>query len=159
MEIPYFVHGGFLKCWKAVEDIVIEKIKEKGANGAYKWNRVIVVGYSHGAALAALCHECVWFHREDLRIFGLQGVGFDGPRIYAGFKVRRAIAERWEHFTMYRNCNDIVTHLPPVLFGFRHVGNLIEIRSDKWVNCFKAHYQSEIRKSLKAYDPEEWLIY
>lgn len=58
MEIPYRVHGGFLKCWKQVEDIIIEKIQEK-ENDIYKFNRIIVSGYSHGGALAQFCHECV----------------------------------------------------------------------------------------------------
>ena len=67
MEISYRVHGGFLKCWKYVEDIIIAKITEKEVDDTFKWTRIVTVGYSHGAALAAFCHECVWFHRADLR--------------------------------------------------------------------------------------------
>jgi hypothetical protein len=54
----------------------------------------VVVGYSHGGALAAFCHECVWFHRPDLREKGLLGYGFEAPRIYAGFKVKKELAQR-----------------------------------------------------------------
>ena len=55
MEIPYYVHRGFLAAWKEVEDIIINKI----SNPAYK--QIVTVGYSHGGALAGLCHECVWY--------------------------------------------------------------------------------------------------
>lgn len=62
MEIPYRVHRGFLAAWKEVEDIIIAKITEKDDGlECYKWKHIIVVGYSHGGALAAFCHECVWF--------------------------------------------------------------------------------------------------
>lgn len=77
MEIPYRVHRGFLAAWKEVEDIVIAKIADP------KYRRIIVVGYSHGGALASFCHECVWFHRPDLRESGLYGFGFEAPRMYA----------------------------------------------------------------------------
>lgn len=58
MDITFRVHRGFLAAWKTVEDVVISKITEK-VDGEYKWQHIIVVGYSHGGALAGLCHECV----------------------------------------------------------------------------------------------------
>lgn len=72
MEIPYRVHRGFLTAWKEVEDLIIEKITQKETKlvlnrktkkydktETYKYKHIIVVGYSHGGALAAFCHECV----------------------------------------------------------------------------------------------------
>ena len=35
MEIPYRVHRGFLEAWKEVEDIIIDKILEKDADGNF----------------------------------------------------------------------------------------------------------------------------
>ena len=73
MDKPYRVHRGFLAAWKEVEDIIIAKITEKDDPLlCNKWKHIIVVGYSHGGALAAFCHECVWFHRPDLREEGLE---------------------------------------------------------------------------------------
>ena len=123
MEISYRVHGGFLDSWKLVSNVIIEKVKDA------RWKKIVIVGYSHGAALAALCHEAVWYHRPDLRAKGLVGYGFDGPRVYAGFKVKKELKERWRTFTMFRNWCDIVTHVPFVFMGFRHVGTLERIRS------------------------------
>ena len=89
MGIPYRVHRGFLAAWKEVEDIIIKKITEEVKHEfgpkEYKWKHITVIGYSHGGALAAFCHECVWFWRPDLREgTKLLGYGFEAPRIYAG---------------------------------------------------------------------------
>ena len=32
MKTPYYVHRGFLKCWKTVEDIVIDRIQDPTIN-------------------------------------------------------------------------------------------------------------------------------
>lgn len=142
MEIPYYVHGGFLKCWKYVEDIVIERIKDETVK------EIVVVGYSHGAALAMLCHECCWFHREDIRN-NIWGIGFDGPRVFAGFIIPDELQKRWVRFLMIRNHNDIVTHVPPILFGYRHVGIVAKIGKDLDINCIESHYPVHIRTALK----------
>lgn len=149
MEIPYRVHRGFLAAWKEVEDIIIEKILEKDTPLlCNKWKHIIVVGYSHGGALAAFCHECVWFYRPDLRREGLEGYGFEAPRIYAAWHVKKVLKQRWEHFTVIRNRNDIVTHCPPVLFRFCHVGNMLKIKGDTSL------VQNKLPKFVKAHFPE-----
>lgn len=140
-----------MKCWKMVQDIVIDKVMEKDEEGNYKWTRIVVVGYSHGGALAALCHECVWYNREDLREGdALMGYGFEAPRVYAGWRMPKALKERWKNFTVYRNKNDIVTHLPPVLFGFRHVGKMKVIGADSACGPILAHTRTWVRVGLGA---------
>lgn len=155
MNIPYRVHGGFLENWKVVEDTVIARVTEKNAAGDFRWKRVVIIGYSHGGALAALCHECVWFHREDLRDCGLGGISFDGPRVYGGLYVPAALKERWAHFYVIRNHRDIVTHLPPVVLFFRHVGAILPIGAGEDPGLIKAHYPSEIRESLQEFEKTE----
>lgn len=154
MEISYRVHRGFLAAWKEVEDIIIAKVCEDDDNG-YKWKHIVIVGYSHGGALAAFCHECVWFWRPDLREAGLEGYGFEAPRIYAGFKVKKALKERWEKFTIIRDNNDIVTHCPPSIFGYSHVGEIIKVSGDpslvnKWYlpKCIKSHFPEVVFDGL-----------
>lgn len=156
MSIPYRVHRGFLAAWKEVEDIIIEKIQERKAYGAweYKWQKIIVVGYSHGGALAGLCHECVWYYREDLRENGLEGYGFEAPRFYAGFKVKKALEERWAKFTVIRTNNDIVTHCPPVFCKYAHVGKMLKVKGDislaknNLPRCIKSHYPDVVYDAL-----------
>ena len=163
MEKPYRVHGGFLAAWKEVEDTIIAKVTERERFGAwkYKWNHITVVGYSHGGALAGLCHECVWYYRPDLRENGLEGYGFEAPRFYAGLRVRKDLRERWEKFTVIRDGTDIVTHCPPVLFGFAHVGKILRIKGDTGLvenrlpKCVKYHYPQTVYDGLLKHEENE----
>ena len=182
MAVPYKVHRGFLAAWKTVEDIIINKItqtkivkndklyvdpeddfKIKTAleeHVEYKWKHIVIVGYSHGGALAGLCHECVWYQRADLRQNGLEGYGFEAPRFYAGFKVKKELKQRWEKFTVIRTNNDIVTHCPPVIFGYTHVGELLKVKgdtslvTDKGLKCVKAHYPQVVLDALLKYEDQ-----
>lgn len=160
MDVSYKVHGGFLKCWKEVEDIIIAKITEK-VDGKYKYDSVIVAGYSHGGALAQFCHECVWFHRPDIRD-KCWSYGFEAPRIYYG-KMKKELRERWANYTLIRNHCDIVTHVPPRLFGFKDLGAVMHIGrfqdySDFDVKpnleCIKSHYPEKVYQSLKEINLE-----
>lgn len=146
MKTKYRVHRGFLKCWKTIEDRIIDKVVEKTPNGAYKWQWITVVGYSHGGALAAFCHEAVWFHRPDLREKGLVGIGFEPPRIYGAWRVKEELKERWAHFYVLRNGRDIVTHAPPRIFGFTHVGNIVKMKTK--AGFVMAHTPWEVEKSI-----------
>ena len=163
MKVAYRVHRGFLAAWKEVEDIIIDKILEKDTSLlCNKWKHIIVVGYSHGGALAAFCHECVWFNRPDLRETGLEGYGFEAPRIYGGWHVKKSLQERWAKFTVIRNNNDLVTHCPPALFRFCHVGKILKIHGNtdlvkaKWVpKCIKDHYPQTVYDGLVKYENEK----
>ena len=148
MTIKYRVHSGFLKCWKTVEKIIINKIKEVDENGEYKFNRIICSGWSHGGALTVFCHECVWFYRPDIRKQCFS-VSFEGPRVYGGFRVKKSLRERWAHFFQVINDKDIVTHVPPKIFGFTHVGNVIHIGRDAGLGYIKSHCSDGIFQSLQ----------
>ena len=159
MKISYRVHKGFLRAWKELEDIVIDKITEKD-NYSFKWNKIIIVGYSHGGALAMLATECVWYYREDLREDKLFGLGFEAPRVYAGFRVKKELKERWKNFKVIRDNNDLVTHCPPRLFGFTHVGEIIKIKGDislvnnKLPKCIKSHFPDVVHDGLLKKEEE-----
>lgn len=148
MKIKYKVHGGFLKCWKAVEDIIIAKIKEQNDNSTYKFSSIICSGWSHGGALTMLCHECVWFHRPDIRK-NCFSVSFEGPRVYGGFKVKKCLRERWAHFYEVVNDKDIVTHMPPRIFGFSHAGNILHIGRHSGLGFINSHKSEGVLQSLE----------
>ena len=149
MGIKWKCHRGFLGVWKAIKlylkDVVADPTVKK----------IYVVGYSHGAAIATLCHEYVWFNRPDLRESGLEGYGFGCPRCYWGFRIKKALRERWEHFHPVRNMRDIVTHVPPALFGFIHVNKVYTLKNKKFkqrhtkLKCVDAHYQDNYIYSLE----------
>ncbi len=114
----WYVHGGFLRVWRSVLPYI------EGALLDLSVRRIITVGYSHGAALALLCHEFIWYNRPDIRS-NLFGYGFGCPRVIWGRVPMEN--ERWQGFCRIKNYDDIVTHLPPKSFGFRHVGDIINI--------------------------------
>lgn len=142
MGIPWKCHRGFLAAWKNIEPYVEEVILDQTIK------HIVVIGHSHGAAIATLAHEYVWFHRPDLREDGLEGYGFGSPRCYWGFTVKAELQERWKTFHLVRNENDIVTHLPPVFLGFRHVNEVLQVYSGE-KHLIKAHWIEEYEKGLK----------
>ena len=112
-------HGGFLRAWRGAKPAV------EAALSGQACRSVTVIGYSHGAALAALCHEWVWYRYPQLRE-RLHGFGFGCPRVLYGC-APPAVAARWRSFFVVRNEDDLVTHLPPRLLGYCHAGNLVTI--------------------------------
>lgn len=111
MKDVWFCHRGFLKVWKSIEPHISEAILDPDVK------EIEIVGYSHGGAIAQLCHEYVRFYRPDIDV---RGFGFGAPRVVWGF-VKKSVKRRFEGFTVVRNGEDIVTHLPPAVFGFRHI--------------------------------------
>ncbi len=139
----WYAHRGFLKVFKEIEPILPYYVLDKSIKS------VIISGYSHGAAIAVLCHEYVWFNRPDLRN-SLQGYGFGCPRVLWGNKTKEII-ERWEKFTVIRNIDDIVTHLPPKILGYFHVGSLLEIGENGKYSKVDAHRSENILRELEKY--------
>ena len=140
----WFAHGGFLDTWKEIEPFVALRLADP------KIEEVIITGYSHGAALAMLCHEYVWYNRTDLRD-KLHGYGFGAPRVFWGIKTRD-LRERWKNFTVIRNIDDIVTHLPPAALGYSHVGQILQIGSQGKYSAVDAHRAENMLTELKAYE-------
>lgn len=140
MPNRWYAHRGFLKVWKVIEDKLAAIIHDK------QINEIIIAGYSHGAALALLCHEYCMFNRTDIKN-KIRGYGFGCPRVVFGF-LRKSVKKRFTGFFVIRNKKDIVTHLPPALLLFRHVGNLITIGSGEW-NCIDAHRPENYIESLQ----------
>lgn len=141
MKIKYKVHRGFLKCWKQVEDRIGKAVIDKTIR------EIIIIGYSHGAALSMLCHEYCWFHRPDIR-FNIWGIGFDSPRVYAGWKIKKELKERWNQYIMIKNHTDLVCCLPPWILGYKHVGHLLKIGQQAKYGPIKSHYPYNIQDSL-----------
>lgn len=137
----WFAHRGFLRVWKSVEPYLARLILDPGVR------RIVTVGYSHGAALAVLCHEYVYFHRPDLRTT-MEGYGFGCPRVIWGPRPR-TLTERWRRFTVIRNLDDLVTHLPPALFGYFHVGTRLEIGKHGRYSPIDAHRSENILTELR----------
>ena len=144
METCWYAHRGFLRVWKSIEKCIANDI----LNSRYR--KIITVGYSHGAALAVLCHEFIWFNRPDLRA-SVEGYGFGCPRVFWGRK-KDEVLRRWENFTVIRNINDIVTYVPPSWLGFSHVGKILTIGEKGKYSAIDAHRPENILKELQRYE-------
>lgn len=142
MEHLWFCHRGFLKVWKAIELYLVPHIEDP------KIRRIEIVGYSHGAAIALLCYEYCIFHRPDAEV---RGVGFGCPRVFWGF-LPKCIKSRFENFKVVRNGHDIVTHVPPALFGFRHVSEVVKIGKGDSKGLIRDHLPNEYLNHLEGTD-------
>lgn len=139
----WFAHSGFVDAWKLLEPHLAPLIHDR------RIHKIVATGYSHGAALAVLCHEYIWYARADLRPM-LKSYGFGCPRVIWGL-LAPSIAKRWNGFFVIRNLNDLVTHLPPSCLGYRHVGEVIEIGMRGKYSMIDAHRPENIAKELFLY--------
>jgi hypothetical protein len=57
----------------------------------------------------------------------------------------KAVKKRFEGFMVIRNKRDIVTHVPPAIFGYRHPSAILKL--DDGVPC----------NSIDAHRPEEYI--
>lgn len=142
--IDYMCHRGFLRVWRSIEPYITPHICNKD------YRSIIIVGYSHGGALAYLCHEHAWSLRSDIQN-SIFGYGFGAPRVLWGLK-SFLIRKRWNSFTVIRNIDDIVTHLPPALFGYLHAGTLLKIGAKGKYSGIDAHRPESILSELKLYE-------
>lgn len=152
MGIKWYCHRGFLRVWKAIKPHLETAVKDSAVE------KIVVVGYSHGAAIATLCHEYVWFNRPDLRENGLEGFGFGCPRCFFGWRIKKGLKERWKHFHPVRNANDLVTHVPFSIMGFRHVSRVVKLPKTEpherytRLSCINAHYPMNYLKGCQEWD-------
>ena len=140
MDEKWYCHGGFLRVWRSVLPYLEWALLD------LRFGEIVTVGYSHGAALALLCHEYLWFNRRDLR-GKITGYGFGCPRVIYGRVPKEK--ERWKDFYVIRNYDDIVTHLPPRSFGFRHVGRMITVGGIGRYSRIDAHRKESYMSSLE----------
>lgn len=105
MSDRFLVHKGFILMWKQVRDIV----------STLHFNTI--VGYSQGAVFAALAYEDTLYNRN----IKCACITFGCPRFL--FLPSRKIQLRFADVLRIKNPTDIVSHVPPTLFGYRHIGH------------------------------------
>lgn len=137
------VHRGFYHAYSQVRDIMLNMIYY------HDYKKIIIVGYSHGGALSQLAHEDIVYHFPNISVYTF---AFESPRC---LKVKKKYRERWKNLTVIRNGSDIVTHMPPKIFGYTDLGTMIKIKGDislvdkKIPKCVKYHYPQVVEDGLK----------
>lgn len=142
MEDRWYCHRGFLKLWKSIEPHLAKHILNP------KIDRILVAGYSHGGAIAQLCYEYCRFHRPDCHI---SGFGFGAPRVVWGWMKKR-VKYHFLGFVLIRNKRDLFTHLPPLIFGYRHAGTVLTIGTESRYGIIDAHHPENYIKELEKID-------
>lgn len=119
--VPWYAHWGFAEMWQSVRDTTVPEVL-----GLLDTRRALyIAGISQGGALAVMAHEDFVFSLGPDAMSKVQTFAFAAPRVL--WLPRRAIRERFGQLTVIRRRGDIVTMLPPWLWGFRHVGKTVKI--------------------------------
>lgn len=138
MESKWRCHRGFLRVWKSMRDEIDKQIAEILSQHP-EIDTIICVGYSHGGALCLLAtEEMEYLHGNKCTV---SGYGFGAPRVIWGI-VPKDVKKRLANYHLVRNSGDIVTHVPPLLFGFRTIGKKDIIGKFCRYSPIKAHYAS-----------------
>ena len=121
-EMPkrFRVHRGFLGKWKSVRDEVVRVVNEG------KFERIVITGFSQGAALATLCHEELVFRGFDPVTWA-----FGSPRVFS-WSVPK---DRFKNLIRITYGGDMIPGLPFWIFGYRHVGKNTHV--GKWPGWLK----------------------
>lgn len=141
MDEKWYCHRGFLRVWKSMRDsIELEVNKLRAENDISK---IVCIGYSHGAAIAVLATEDMAYICDDN--IKVEGYGFGCPRVFWG-NIPQGLKTRLKGFRAIQNYKDIVTHVPPSAFGFKHI-NPVTIKVGKY-NPVDAHRQEAYLETL-----------
>lgn len=146
MKPKWYCHRGFLRVWKAMRDEVEAKVAESLKNSP-QIAKIVCAGYSHGAAISVLATEDMAFLYGGK--YEVSGYGFGAPRVLWGV-VPDEVAKRLECFTTVRNVPDLVTHVPPVAFGFRNAGVMLRIGQSGAYGPIEAHYAESYIEALEV---------
>ena len=151
MNQIWFCHRGFLKVWKAMRDDVERDVRnvflQNQTYDATPIKNIVCVGYSHGGAISLLATEDMEYLYGDT--LNVTGYGFGAPRVVWGF-LPKAVKNRLRRFYVVRNIPDLVTHVPPVLFGFWHASEVVKIGEEGKYYPIAAHYPEAYKTELEG---------
>lgn len=155
-KVRFYAHRGFVTAWRAIRHQFLELMETQWLP---KGKPITIIGHSYGGAIAILCAEDFWFNfkseRDKLRL-----VTFGAPRVISWFRFNR-VKHRWQTLdtTSYTNNLDIVTGLPPWLFGYRHVVRLTPAgvtrkNVKQWLSMIKNHDIREYSRLIEELENE-----
>lgn len=146
-----FVHRGFLKEWKQIKERFINYVE--GSFYIDRVKNITIVGWSYGGAIATLCMEEMMYSFPVLKN-SIRLVTFGSPRLI-GFYNFNKNKHIWGNTTRYVNSSDIVTCIPFVIMGFRHVKKEVHIGKRKclfgYLKVRKNHHIDSYIKNCGSY--------
>jgi len=156
MKRPFLVHAGFMGLYEDVREYLFDEV-EKYMQGNYEdhiWaektgtlktpeHKIIVTGYSQGAALATIAHEDLFFHGFDVC-----GIVFASPRVFIGVP-----AKRFKNLHRVAVRGDIVTKVPA--WPYTHVGQHYFFGDRCQIAKIEKHYAGEYLSELVGINFDE----
>lgn len=137
------VHSGFLSAYKS--ENVRSRIHSVLREGV---ERVTLTGHSLGAAMAVICALDLQYNfpGKDYEVYL-----FGCPRVGNG-AFKKSYDKRLIKTVRVENGNDIVCKVPPVIFGYRHVGSRLHIGKSKnpLAFSFLEHYPHDYFEKMLA---------
>ena len=135
MNTIWFAHRGFVLSYKSIRDRILKEAENA--------ERIVVSGFSQGAAYAILTHEDLHFNGFDVRT-----IAYAPPRVFWFWNLWK-IKERFEDLTLVINRGDIVTKIPFFLWGYVHQGAKIRIGKRFRLPLHIYHFPNKYEQELK----------
>lgn len=136
--VRWLAHGGMVKAWKAARKKIIEDVLMLLDD-----RQLVIVGYSHGAMLTVMAHE------QFKRYMGLDVKSFAFAPARVLWMPNKRIREWFDDLTTIICRGDIVTHVPPALMGYRHVGKVMRLGKRRLIGV-KPHMADNIEAALEV---------
>ena len=151
MRRPFLVHAGFMGLYEDVREYLYGKVNEYMERWAERCekdsgtpeHKIIVTGYSQGAALATIAHEDLWFHGFDVC-----SIVFASPRVFIG-----APAKRFKNLHRLYVMGDIVTRVP--FWPYSHVGKRYKLGERCMCPRVSKHTPESYTKELEGINFDE----
>jgi len=146
-------HRGFLNAWKDMQDAIVFTVgRLLGLDAENEIKNITCIGYSHGGALSLLATEDMEYRYG--KEYNVKGYGFEAPRVIWGI-IPKEVKYRLRNYEVIRNKGDLVTHVPPICFGFRNAGTMYKMGKTFKYGPIKAHFSSNVMTELLEKEKEE----
>lgn len=103
------VHTGFYRSYLEIRDFMLNKFKDN--------KELVIYGQSLGGAVAQFAALDLQYNYPDMKI---KLITTGAPRV-GNNEFKKSFNKRFKDYKRYSNGNDMITVLPPKIFGFVHV--------------------------------------
>ncbi|CAM3543449.1 lipase family protein [Parendozoicomonas haliclonae] len=118
------VHSGFYEAFNSVWNQVLAEIQRLRTHNQTIW----LTGHSLGGALATIAAATLELQQPDIRVNGVYTFG--QPRTANHLFAKNYNNRLKERTFRCVNNNDVITRIPPQIFGYSHIGTLMYFDTD-----------------------------
>lgn len=131
------VHKGFYRSYLKIRDYVLQKFKDH--------KELYIFGQSLGAAVATFATLDLKYNHPEMNI---KPIVTGSPKV-GNYDFKQSFEKRIHNFISYVNGGDIITTVPPKMFGYVHVGQRKFIGKKKFLMLsIKDHMVTSYLKNL-----------